>query len=58
MTKTKVFEGKHKGTIAIWKVDDEGKKISEWPIVSMGKTKLEAIVKHLEDIKEFIKLDD
>lgn len=52
---TKTFEGQYKGTIAVWEIDDNGEKVGKFPIVSLGKKKLQAILNHLDEVKEFIK---
>lgn len=52
--KTKVTEGKHKGTISIWEVDEDGDNKGEYPILSMGKRKFKAILDNIEEIKQFI----
>ena len=53
---TKVIESEYKGNklFAVWEVDDEGNKKGNYPLASMGKKKLKAIVKHLEEAKEFL----
>ena len=55
MSNTKVFDGKYDGTKSIWKVDEEGEKVGEYPIWSGGKKKIEAILNHAEELREFIK---
>lgn len=51
---TKVFDGKYDGTKAIWKIDEDGEKVGEYPIISIGKKKLKAIMDHAEELKEFV----
>lgn len=51
---TKVFPGKYEGTLSVWPVDENGEKKGEYPLFSMGKKKLEAVVEHIDEIKEFI----
>ena len=51
---TKLFDGKHEGTKSIWKVDDDGEKVGEYPIVSMGKKKFKVILEHADELKEFV----
>lgn len=52
--KTKVFDGKHEGTKAVWEIDDEGEKVGNFPIVSMRKKKFKAILEHADELKEFV----
>jgi len=52
---TKIFPGKFEGTISIWNVDEEGEKKGDYPLLSMGKKKLKAILTHIDEIKEFIR---
>lgn len=54
MSDTKILEGKFKDTIAIWKTDEDGNTVGEYPILSMGKKKLKAILDNIEEIKEFV----
>ena len=51
---TKLFDGKHEGTKSIWKVDEDGEKVGTYPIVSMGKKKIKAILEHADEMKEFV----
>lgn len=53
---TKVFFDEFKGnkTFAIWPIDHEGNKASEYPLMAFGKAKAKEIIKHLEELKEFI----
>lgn len=54
--KTKVFLEEYKGnkTFSIWEVDDLGNKSGKIPVIGFGIVKAKAILKHLEDIKEFV----
>jgi len=54
--KTKVILGEYKGhpMFSVWEVDETGKQVGSFPIVNIGKKKAEAIVKHFEDLKEFV----
>lgn len=44
--KSKVF--------GIWEVDDKGEKVSKFPVVSLGKVKLKALMKYEKELKKFI----
>ena len=55
---TKVFPGKFEGTLSVWAVDEDGEKKGEYPLFSMGKKKLKAVVTHIKEIKEFIGAKD
>lgn len=54
--KTKVFEEEFKGhkLMAVWAVDDSGQKVGQYPLVSLGKKKLEALLNHLHEAKLFV----
>lgn len=54
---TKVFidEFKNSKVFGVWHVDAEGNKIGQYPIVSMGAKKLNALLLHSEEIQEFVK---
>ena len=53
--KTKVFLDEFKGNklFAVWEVDENGNKVGDYPIVSMGGKKAIALCNHLEDFKDF-----
>lgn len=53
---TKVFEDEFKGNamFSIWEVDEDGKRVGDYPIVNFGMTKAKAIVKHNEELLEFV----
>lgn len=53
---TKVFFEKFKGypMFAVWEVDDNGSKVGQYPLFSMGTKKALALAEHLEDFKIFI----
>lgn len=57
MNKTKVFKESFKGSdcFAIWPVDDNDAKIGNYPIVSFGLKKAISIMKHVEELDNFIK---
>ena len=52
--KTEVEVGDNKGSplITIHDLDDDGKR-KQYPVISFGKKKARAIIKHIEDIKRF-----
>lgn len=52
--KTEIELSKFKGAdvFTIWEVDENGER-KNFPVVSFGKKKAEAIVKHIEDVKNF-----
>ena len=52
--KTAVFKGKHDNTKAIWEVDEEGKQVGSYPIVSIGKKKIKAILDNAEELKKYV----
>jgi len=51
---TKLFVDEFKGfkVLAVWEVDDNGLKKGDYPIISLGRKKLRAVVDHVEEIKE------
>lgn len=53
---TKVFIDEFNGRpmFAVWEVDPAGNKAKQVPIVSFGKAKAEAILKHIDDLKDFL----
>lgn len=53
-TAVKFDEFKGSRIFGIWEVDEEGNNVSERPLVSFGKGKAKAIVKHIEELQEFI----
>lgn len=54
--KTIVEFSEYKGhpMLSIWKVDDDGKKIGEYPVISFGLGKAKAIVEHASAIEKFV----
>lgn len=50
-----IFNGRP--TFGIWEVDPAGNKKSERPIISFGKVKADYIMKHIEDLKDFVELN-
>lgn len=54
--KTVAEVGEYKGNelFQIWELDDEGQRKSEYPLVSLGAKKLEMIIKHIDEAKEFL----
>lgn len=55
--KTKHFLDEFKGNkvFAVWEVDDQGNKVGDYPLFSMGGKKAIALMNHLEDFKDFAK---
>lgn len=53
-TKTEVEVGEYKGspTITIHELDNEGKR-KQYPLISFGKKKAQAIVKYIKEIEDF-----
>lgn len=53
--KTKHFLDEFKGNkvFAVWEVDDQGNKVGDYPLFSMGGKKAIALMNHLEDFKDF-----
>jgi hypothetical protein len=53
--KTKVFFEEFKGNkmFAVWEVDDQGNKVGQYPLFSLGSRKAIALSTHLEDFKDF-----
>jgi hypothetical protein len=53
--KTKVFNEEFKGNemFSIWPVNEEGGKLTEYPIINFGKSKARAILKHIDELKKF-----
>jgi hypothetical protein len=54
--KTKVFLDEFKGNkvFAVWEVDDQGKKVGDYPLFSLGARKALALANHLEDFKDYV----
>lgn len=52
---TRVKESEYKGSpvFSVMKLDDKGEEY-KFPVVSFGKAKAVAIVKHIEDIKRWL----
>lgn len=53
---TKVFIEEFKGNkmFAIWPVNAEGEKVGEYPAFSFGAVKASKVLKHIEELKEFV----
>ena len=53
--KTKVFLEEFKGhpMFAIWEVDEQGNKIGQYPLLSMGAKKANALAAHIQELKAF-----
>lgn len=53
---TKVFFEEFKGSkmFAIFEVDENGEKTSQWPVVSFGKAKALEIDKHAQELQNFV----
>lgn len=56
MLKSKLELGKWEGkdTLSIWEVNDQGDKIKKFPLVAFGLRKAQAILAHIEEIKQFV----
>jgi hypothetical protein len=54
--KTKVFNEEFKGNemFSIWLVDEADEKSVGFPVISLGKVKARAILKHIEELKKFV----
>jgi hypothetical protein len=54
--KTKHFLDEFKGNkvFAVWEVDDQGNKVGDYPLFSMGGKKAIALMNHLEDFKDYV----
>lgn len=54
--KTKVFFDLFKGhkMFAVWEVDDQGNKVGQYPIFSLGAKKAIALSNHLEQFKDYV----
>lgn len=51
VTEVSTFNGKP--LLQIWKADEKGEKKGEYPLISFGSQKAQAIVKHADEIKKF-----
>lgn len=53
---TKVFIDEFNGRpmFGVWEVDPAGNKAKATPIVSFGMAKAKAVMKHIEDLKDFL----
>lgn len=60
MPTTQVFFEKYKGypVVAIWRVDENGEKLDETPLVSFGERKARAILKHIDEIQKWFEQQD
>jgi hypothetical protein len=47
-----MFKGQR--IFAVWEVDDQGSKLGQYPIFSLGPKKSIALGNHLEEFKSFI----
>lgn len=54
--KTKVFFDTFKGhkLFAVWEVDDQGQKVGQYPLFSLGSKKSMALANHLEEFKDYV----
>lgn len=54
--KTKVFIEEYKGnlTFSVFEVDDEGKKVKEWPEVGVGMRKASLLIKHHQELQNWV----
>lgn len=54
--KTKLCIEDYKGNevISVWEVDDKDEKVGKFPIVSFGKKKAEAVLKHSQEIQNYL----
>lgn len=54
--KTKVFLDEFKGhkLFAVWEVDDNGDKVGQYPLFSLGAKKAIALATHLEEFKDYV----
>lgn len=54
--KTKVFLDEFKGhkLFAVWEVDDNGNKVGQYPLFSLGAKKAIALATHLEEFKDYV----
>lgn len=55
---TKVFVEEFNGRpmFSIWQVDPAGNKMGERPIINFGQTKAEFILRHMEELEDFLEL--
>jgi hypothetical protein len=54
-TLTYVEDYKGKPILQIWEVDEENHNISNFPVLSFGTSKVKLILKHIEELKDFVK---
>ncbi len=54
LTAVKFDEFKGSRIFGIWEVDEDNNNLGDRPLVSFGKGKAKAIVKHIEELQEFI----
>ena len=52
-TATAIDEYKGKPILQIWEVDEKNQNISNFPMMSFGLAKVQVLLKHAEDLKEF-----
>lgn len=54
--KTKVFLDEFKGhkVFAVWEIDNNGNKVGQYPVFSLGAKKAIALSNHLEEFKDYI----
>lgn len=53
--KTKVFFDLFKGhkLFAVWEISEDGEKVGQYPLFSMGAKKAIALANHLEEFKDY-----
>jgi len=53
---TKVLPNEYKGhkLFAIFEVDEADEPIKQYPLISFGKKKAQAILKHLDELRDFV----
>lgn len=54
-SQTEITRFNNSPVLQIWGIDEQGKQVAETPMVSFGVMKAKEIVKHIEEIKQFIK---
>jgi hypothetical protein len=52
-TEIEITKFKGSDVLTIWEVDENGER-KKFPVIAFGKKKGEALVKHWQDVKEFV----
>lgn len=57
-TVVKITEYKGNPVLSVWEVDEDGDRANKYPIISLGRKKLGALMSHSEEIAEFLEEEE